>query len=122
MLIGGLHEARRGHWRPLTQGAAGGLIACLLIWPWFSQNWLTILSTINNARRWGVLYQEGLEANSLEGWLYYLKLLPAMLGSSLTTLVLVGGVIAVVGRRPQLDPDKSLLIWWLSFPIGGLFF
>lgn len=120
MLIGGLHEARRGHWRPLTQGAAGGLIACLLIWPWFSQNWLTILSTINNARRWGVLYQEGLEANSLEGWLYYLKLLPAMLGSSLTTLVLVGGVIAVVGRRPQLDPDKSLLIWWLSFPLGGL--
>ena len=65
-------------------------------------------------------YQDGLEANSLEGWLYYLKLLPAMLGSSLTVLVLVGGVIALVQRRPSLKPDKAWLLWWLSFPLGGL--
>ncbi|WP_010313264.1 glycosyltransferase family 39 protein [Synechococcus sp. CB0205] len=120
LLIGGLREARRGHWRPLLQGASSSVIAWLLVWPWFSQNWLTILSTINKARQWGVAYQDGLEANSLEGWLYYLKLLPAMLGSSLTALVLVGGVIALVERRPQLNPDKAWLIWWLSFPLGGL--
>ena len=120
LLVGGLREARRGHWRPLAQGATGGLIAWLLVWPWFSQNWLTILSTINKARQWGVAYQDGLEANSLEGWLYYLKLLPAMLGSSLTVLVLVGGVIALVQRRPPLKADKAWLLWWLSFPLGGL--
>ena len=120
LLIGGLREARRGHWRPLAQGATGGLIAWLLVWSWFSQNWLTIVSTINKARQWGVAYQDGLEANSLEGWLYYLKLLPAMLGSSLTALVLVGGVIALVQRRPPLKADKAWLLWWLSFPLGGL--
>ena len=120
LLVGGLREARRGHWRPLAQGATGGLIAWLLVWPWFSQNWLTILSTINKARQWGVAYQDGLEANSLEGWLYYLKLLPAMLGSNLTTLVLVGGAIALVQRRPPLKADKAWLLWWLSFPLGGL--
>jgi len=120
LLVGGLRAARRGHWRPLAQGATGGLIAWLLVWPWFSQNWLTILSTINKARQWGVAYQDGLEANSLEGWLYYLKLLPAMLGSSLTVLVLVGGVIALVQRRPPLKADKAWLLWWLSFPLGGL--
>ncbi|WP_415399401.1 glycosyltransferase family 39 protein [Synechococcus sp. W4D4] len=120
LLLGGFREARRGHWQPLAQGATGGLIAWLLVWPWFSQNWLTILSTINKARQWGVAYQDGLEANSLEGWLYYLKLLPAMLGSSLTVLVLVGGVIALVQRRPSLKADKAWLLWWLSFPLGGL--
>ena len=120
LLVGGLREARRGHWRPLAEGATGGLIAWLLVWPWFSQNWLTILSTINKARQWGVAYQDGLEANSLEGWLYYLKLLPAMLGSSLTALVLVGGAIALAQRRPPLKADKAWLLWWLSFPLGGL--
>ena len=104
----------------LAQGVIGGLIAWLLIWPWFSQNWLTILSTINKARQWGVAYQDGLEANSLEGWVYYLKLLPSMLGSSLTTLVMVGGIIALVVSKPQLELNKDWLIWWLSFPLGGL--
>ena len=120
LLIGGVCEACRGQWRPLAQGVIGGLIAWLLIWPWFSQNWLTILSTINKARQWGVAYQDGLEANSLEGWLYYLKLLPSMLGSSLTVLVMVGGIIALVVSKPQLELNKDWLIWWLSFPLGGL--
>ena len=120
LLIGGVRKAHHGQWRPLAQGVISGLIAWLLIWPWFSQNWLTILSTINKARQWGVAYQDGLEANSLEGWLYYLKLLPSMLGSSLTVLVMVGGIIALVVSKPQLELNKDWLIWWLSFPLGGL--
>ena len=53
-------------WLPLLLLARHGLalmavVAWAVSWPWFSQNWLTILSSINNARQWGVQYQEGLE-------------------------------------------------------------
>ena len=45
----------------------------LTIYPWFSLNWLTILSSIINSWNWGINYQEGLEINTLEGNIFYLK-------------------------------------------------
>ena len=107
---------------------------------WIGQNWLTIVSTVNNARRWGVLYQEGLEPTSLAGWLYYPKLLPAMAGASMVGLVLAGWLLAGwlqggwlqgglprnswlrrQGARPPANAEgRWRLAWWLSFPLGGL--
>ena len=121
-----LRAARRRHWISTLQGLLAVVVAWALAWPWLSQNWLTILSTINKARQWGVAYQEGLEANSLEGWLYYPKLLPTMQGSALTGLVLAGAALALVqrlrrGGRLQLAPRPAgWWLWWLSFPLGGL--
>lgn len=43
----------------------------LIIFPWVSINWLTIISSTINAWNWGIKYQDGLEANSLEAWTYY---------------------------------------------------
>jgi len=113
---------RRRQRRSLLQGLLVVLVAWALAWPWFSQNWLTILSTINKARQWGVAYQEGLEANSLEGWLYYPKLLPTMLGSALTAVVLAGATLALLQskRRPWASKPAGWWLWWLSFPLGGL--
>ena len=113
---------RRRQRRSLLQGALAVLVAWALAWPWFSQNWLTILSTINKARQWGVAYQEGLEATSLEGWIYYPKLLPTMLGSALTAVVLAGAALALVQRqrRPWASKPAGWWLWWLSFPLGGL--
>ena len=54
LLLIGVRKAHHGQWRPLAQGVISGLIAWLLIWPWFSQNWLTILSTINKAASGGL--------------------------------------------------------------------
>jgi hypothetical protein len=114
-------------WLPLLLLVRHGLalmavVAWAVSWPWFSQNWLTILSTINKARQWGVAYQDGLEANSLEGWLYYPKLLPTMAGGALVGLTLAGAAVAlapVLAKRGQ-RPGSARLIWWLSFPLGGL--
>ncbi len=107
-----------------------GLAAAVLVaGPWWSQNWLTILSTINKARQWGVLYQEGLEPTTLAGWLYYPRLLPTMAGAALVAVVGAGGLLAWWqgrGRTKRWWPgrgqrlEQRTLAWWLSFPLGAL--
>ena len=52
----------------------------LIIFPWFSRNWLTIITSTFNAWNWGINYQEGLESNSLESWIFYFKRLPLIFG------------------------------------------
>ena len=126
LLVAALGAARAGRWQPLLQLTAATGLAGALCWPWFSQNWLTILSTINNARQWGVAYQEGLEASSLEGWLYYPRLLPTMAGGWLVALVLSGSALAALQtwrRGESLGPaawPRGWWLWWLSLPLGGL--
>lgn len=118
-----LHAARQQRWQPLAQLLASATLALALSWPWFSQNWLTILSTINKARHWGVAYQEGLEANSLEGWLYYPRLLPTMAGGVLVAIVLCGAGLAQIQRsnkRHKARPPAGWWLWWLSLPMGGM--
>ena len=125
-----LASGRRGprRWGPLGRCALALAAAAAISGPWFSQNWLTILSTINKARQWGVAYQEGMGATSLAGWLYYPKLLPTMLGQTLVALVAAGALVALVlawrrGWRPGPWPrgaKRRALLWWLSFPVGGL--
>ena len=129
-----LASGRRGprRWGPLGRCALALGIAAAIGGPWFSQNWLTILSTINKARQWGVAYQEGMGATSLAGWLYYPQLLPTMLGQTLVALVAAGSLLALAlawrrGWRPGWRPGPwprgakgRALLWWLGFPLGGL--
>ena len=65
----------------------------IIIWPWLSLNWLTIFTSILNSWQWGINYQEGLEANTFEGILFYptniIKLLgPYILGSYFVVLII----------------------------------
>lgn len=130
LLIRALRALVQRRWALAGQGLLAAGLAWLVAGSWFSQNWLTILSTVNNARRWGVLYQEGLEPNSLEGWLYYPRLLPAMAGAWLVGLVLVGRLLSCwrsegwrSGHWPLLPASPGQrwrLAWRLSFPLGGL--
>ena len=123
-----LASGRRGprRWGPLGRCALALAAAAAISGPWFCQNWLTILSTINKARQWGVAYQEGMGATSLAGWLFYPQLLPTMLGQTLVALVASGALLALAWRRggrpgpwPRGAKGRALL-WWLSFPLGGL--
>ena len=130
LAIRAAQQLLRGRWWLAAQGLLAAWLAWLVAGGWIGQNWLTIVSTVNNARRWGVLYQEGLEPNSLAGWLYYPKLLPAMAGASLVGLVLAGWLLAgwlqggwlrrQGARPPASAAERWRLAWWLSFPLGGL--
>ena len=52
----------------------------LIIFPWFSRNWLTIITSTINAWNWGVNYQDGLEFYQIKSWIYYLRKLPLIFG------------------------------------------
>ena len=54
----------------------------IIIYPWFSRHWLTIITSTLNAWNWGINYQEGLDINDLNSWLYYLKKLPSLFGKT----------------------------------------
>tara|TARA_Y100001968_G_scaffold292692_1_gene298096 strand:- start:20419 stop:22839 length:2421 start_codon:yes stop_codon:yes gene_type:complete len=101
-------------------------LGLLISWPWFSLNWLTILTSINKARQWGVLYQDGLEVNSLGAWLFYPLKIPTIIGSFLFGLIIVGIFIELIQKlnTNKFSAKKNIfirpLIWWLSFPLGGL--
>ncbi|MCT0208862.1 hypothetical protein [Synechococcus sp. CS-1332] len=113
---------QRGRPARLGESLLALAAATAVAWPWWSQNWLTILSTVNKARQWGVLYQDGLEANTLAGWLFYPRLLPTMAGAALVAVVVAGGLLSRSLRRspPPSRWPKQRLAWWLSFPLGGL--
>tara|TARA_Y100000589_G_scaffold330940_1_gene382306 strand:+ start:2483 stop:4846 length:2364 start_codon:yes stop_codon:yes gene_type:complete len=53
----------------------------ITIYPWFSKNWLTIISSTFNAWKWGINYQDGLDFNDLSSWIYYIKQLPKIIGA-----------------------------------------
>ena len=52
----------------------------LIIFPWVSKNWLTIITSTINAWNWGVNYQDGLEFNQIKSWIYYFTKLPLIFG------------------------------------------
>ncbi len=96
-------------------------------YPWFSLNWLTILTNINNARRWGIAYQEGLEANTLEGLVYYPFQLPSMFGISLVACILLAYIFIrsrkfIIYKRCLINISSFsyISLWFLSLPIGIL--
>ncbi|MEA5444019.1 hypothetical protein [Cyanobium gracile] len=121
-LLAPIQPGRPARLSRLAQLLLAAAAATVVAWPWWSQNWLTILSTVNKARQWGVLYQDGLEANTLAGWLFYPRLLPTMAGAALVAVVVAGGGLSL--RRRHGAPATALpwrrLTWWLSFPLGAL--
>jgi hypothetical protein len=94
-----LQRGRPARFGRLAQLLLAAAAATAVAWPWWSQNWLTILSTVNKARQWGVLYQDGLEPNTLAGWLFYPRLLPTMAGAALVAVVVAGGLLSRWRRR-----------------------
>ena len=52
----------------------------IIIYPWFSRHWITIISSIVNAWNWGVNYQDGFGIKSISSWIYYFRNLPSIFG------------------------------------------
>jgi 4-amino-4-deoxy-L-arabinose transferase-like glycosyltransferase len=128
----------RRQWVRLVQLVIMAGLTIAVPFPWFSTNWLTILSSIAQANAGGVVYENDPQANTLAGWLYYARKLPGMMSPP---LVLVGVGCAAIGlgrwlwrKHPQptvasqgtgslqfgvfTRSEWQAWLWLLSFVLG----
>ncbi len=111
-------------WGRLLQLAVGLGVGLLVIWPWFSISWLTIISTTVESTAHGVIYRRDPQANTLAGWLYYPQQLPAMVSAPVLFLALATGAMALVAGRlgkrsqPPTPPAPRSQAAWLW--LGGI--
>jgi 4-amino-4-deoxy-L-arabinose transferase-like glycosyltransferase len=118
-------------WQRIAQLMAGTLFGIVLIWPWFSTSWLTIISTTISGLAYGVTFRSDPQVNSLAGWLYYPMRLPNMVSSPVLFLALAAGLLALVGwglqiprlrahpiHHPLTSPTRAWL--WLGGAILGI--
>ena len=98
-----------------------------IIWPWLSTNWLTIITSIANSWQWGIKYQDGLEANTLEGILFYPKTILKLVGPLLFGSFFGISCLKILDKLKKSSLTKIIQnslsinnIFLLSFPINVL--
>ncbi len=90
----------------------------LLIFPWFSRHWLTIISSTLNAFKWGINYQEGLDYNTIGGWLFYVKKIPdffGILNFIIIFLILLFSILNKKNLKELINKFRSKKFIWLLF-------
>ena len=75
----------------------------IIIYPWFSRHWITIITSIINAWNWGVNYQDGFEFNSLQSWFYYIKKIPLIFGKINSSIFLTIFIFEIFFRKYPLN-------------------
>ena len=98
-----------------------------IIWPWLSTNWLTIITSIANSWQWGIKYQDGLEANTLEGILFYPKTILKLVGPLLFGSFFGISCLKILDKLKKFSLTKIIQnslsinnVFLLSFPINVL--
>ena len=91
----------------------------IIIFPWFSRHWITIISSIINAWNWGVNYQDGFESLTLESWLYYIRKLPLVFGIINSSIFLILFTVEKIYPTNVLEIKlkvfNKLNLWFLSY-------
>ena len=98
-----------------------------IIWPWLSTNWLTIITSIANSWQWGIKYQDGLEANTLEGILFYPKTILKLVGPLLFGSFFGISCLKILYKLKKFSLTENIKnalsknnIFLLSFPMNVL--
>jgi hypothetical protein len=97
-------------------------LVCAAVLPWLRHNWITTLGGTNRA----VIESAALEGDpgvlSLEGWLWYIRLLPDQIGWGFLVLG-VSGLILWCWQRRTFNGDERLAWRWLilSLAAGWIF-
>ena len=99
----------------------------ITVWPWLSINWLTILTSIFNSWQWGIKYQDGLEANTLEGIIFYPREIINLIGTYILGSFFIVGLIDYFKNSKEekfflrrLHNFSKKYIFLLSLPINIL--
>jgi 4-amino-4-deoxy-L-arabinose transferase-like glycosyltransferase len=109
---------RQRNWLKLLQAGLVLIIAWAIFGSWFSQNWLTIITSAIAAN--GMGKGEGdPPGNTLEGWLYYIRLLPELVSVPIL-ITAIGFAILWLFRRPKYAStiQSRQVLWLLIYFIG----
>jgi 4-amino-4-deoxy-L-arabinose transferase-like glycosyltransferase len=137
LLLGSLIKHR--NWLKIFQFGLAITISWLIYGSWFSQNWLTVITSAVSANGMGIAEGDP-GGNTLAGWLYYIRLLPELI--SLPILVSSMGLLMLwlfsnlrsFGSATDLtfggsghakDPlikDRRSIVWLLVYCLGGYIF
>ena len=119
-LVGSFTRAR--NWLGIVQFGVALVISWSIYGSWFSQNWLTVITSAMGANAMGKAEGDP-GGDTLAGWLYYIRMLPDLI--SLPILSATSGFVLLWIFRKQ--PIGNLLknrhaVWLLIYCFGGYFF
>lgn len=121
---------RRRRWERLGQWLLAAWLTRQLLWPWWTTNWLLILSSNKRASIDSAIKEGDPSILSWQAWSYYLERLPhyvswpLLLGAIVGLLVWLGGAIQLYRQKrvriilPRLRADRWL--WWYLASAYGL--
>lgn len=108
------------HWLGLLQSGLALIIAWSICGGWYRQNWLTIITSAISAN--GMGKGEGdPSGTTLDGWLYYLKLLPELISSPILITAIGCAILWLFTRSKYNDPIQSKQILWLLLYCFGAY-
>ena len=102
---------RRGPW--LRQAVLLPVLGTALIGPWLRHNWITSLGGTNRAVFESAAREGDPGWNSIEGWLWYPRLLPEQLGAVLLMVGLAGLLLCCWQRRQRMSAVAWSWRWLL---------
>ena len=92
-------------WGRLAQLVASGLLSLMVVLPWYSTNWLFVLTAGKRATVDSAIAEGDPSLLSLSAWTYYGRLLPEQLSWPLLLLPVVG--LLLYGWRGSFRPVRS---------------
>jgi len=110
------------NWLGLIQFGAAIIISWSIFGNWFSQNWLTVITSALGANAMGKAEGDP-GGNTLAGWLYYIKNLPELISLPILVTTIGLAILWILRNRSigNLFKDRKSL-WLLIYCFGGYFF
>ena len=110
------------NWLGLIQFGAAIIISWSIFGNWFSQNWLTVITSALGANAMGKAEGDP-GGDTLAGWLYYIKMLPELISLPILVITVGLAIIWVFKNRFSNNLIKNRQSFWLIlYCFGGYFF
>ena len=123
-----IETLRKKNWSELAQLFLSFVVTLIIAYPWYRTNWLLILTSGKRATVDSAIAEGDPGLTTIDGWIYYLKILPYLLSWVLLIVPLVC-LIIYLGRKfisygtqfpTHLISSQSNSYRWLGiFLIGG---
>ena len=111
---------RYQNWLKLLQAGLTIVIAWLICGGWFSHNWLTIITSAISANAVGMAEGDP-SGTTLNGWLYYAKLLPELISTPILITSIGCIAIWIFRRTKNNDYFQYKQVWWLFWYFVGIY-